>query len=129
VKVVRAGEVDELAAVQPHEPNGLHMKWLEGPVAGAQLDVGLVTLRPEGAAPPHAHHGGQLIVVLTGRGFVETGGERVEVGPGDVVISPPGEMHTHGATGGQPMAHLTVTTGGYDLPGEPPATSKDHSSE
>jgi quercetin dioxygenase-like cupin family protein len=54
-----------------------------------------------------------VIVVISGRGYVETADERVVVGPGDVVISPPGELHTHGADAAGPWAHLTVTTGGY----------------
>jgi quercetin dioxygenase-like cupin family protein len=116
MKVVRSDEVTALSSEPVTEANGLHMNWLEGPVAGAQLDVGFVTLAPGGAAPPHSHDGGQLIVVVSGRGFVETAGERVEVGPGDVVISAPGELHTHGAASDGPMAHLTVTTGGFALP-------------
>jgi quercetin dioxygenase-like cupin family protein len=53
------------------------------------------------------------MVVTGGRGFVETAGERVEVGRGDVVICPPGELHTHGACDDSSFSHLTVTTGGY----------------
>lgn len=117
MKVLRSQEVDGLAGVLPGGESGLDVNWLEGPFNGAQLDVGLVTLSPRGATPPHVHIGGQFIVVLSGRGFVETGGERVTIGPGDVVISPPGELHTHGAEGDGPMAHLTVTTGGYSFPG------------
>ncbi len=93
--------------------------WLEGPYNGDRLDVAVVRVTSGGATPPHAHIGGQVIVVTSGRGFVETGGERVEIGMGDVVVCPPGEVHTHGALAGGPLAHLTVTTGGYRFPEEP----------
>jgi quercetin dioxygenase-like cupin family protein len=117
MKILRAGEVNELSKVLPEAGTGLNVNWLEGPVNGAQLDVGLVTLK-EGATPPHRHIGGQVIVVLSGEGFVETGEQRITIGPGDVVVCPPGELHTHGSQGDGPMAHLTVTTGGYDFPKE-----------
>ena len=57
-----------------------------------------------------------MIVVVSGRGFVDSTGGRVVVGPGDVVISDPGELHTHGTEGTEPLSHLTVTTGGVRLP-------------
>lgn len=120
--MVRADEAAARAATPPEPGSGLAAQWLEGPHNAAQLDVGLVTLAPGGATPPHVHLGGQVIVVLTGEGFVETEGERIEIGPGDVVITPPGELHTHGAVSHSPMAHLTVTTGGYSFPEPPPGT-------
>ena len=55
--------------------------------------------------------------MVSGRGWVETAGERGWIGPGDVVVTPPEELHTHGAADDGPMAHLTVTTGGFQLPG------------
>jgi quercetin dioxygenase-like cupin family protein len=117
MKILRAEEVNELSNVLPEGGTGLNVNWIVGPVNGAPLDVGLVTLK-DGATPPHRHIGGQVILVLSGEGFVETGDERITIGPGDVVVCPPGELHTHGSLGNQPMAHLTVTTGGYSFPSE-----------
>jgi quercetin dioxygenase-like cupin family protein len=92
---------------------------LEGPFNGPRLDVAIVTVSPGGVTPPHLHLGGQVIVVTAGRGFVETGGTRVDVGEGDIVICPPGELHTHGAAEDCALSHLTVTTGGYSFPEQP----------
>jgi quercetin dioxygenase-like cupin family protein len=61
-----------------------------------------------------------VIVVVTGQGFVDVAGERTIIGEGDVVITPPGELHTHGATAGSAMSHLTVTCAGYEFPGGDP---------
>ena len=90
--------------------------WLEGPFNGDRLDVALVNVAPGAATPPHVHLGGQVIVVINGRGFVEVNGSRIEIGNNDVVICPPGELHTHGALADGPLVHLTVTTGGYSFP-------------
>src|SRR4051794_21837950 len=97
MRVLRADEVNERAAAIPDEAGKLVPDWLEGPFNADRVDVGLVTVSRGGGAPPHVHIGGQVIVVLAGSGFVETGGTRVDLGPGDVVIAPPGELHTHGA--------------------------------
>jgi quercetin dioxygenase-like cupin family protein len=116
MKLIRAAEVDQLASALPAAETTLAVNWLEGPSHGAPLDVGLVTISAGGAAPAHSHDGGQLILVLSGRGFVETAEARIEIGPGDLVISPPDEMHTHGAEAAGPMSHLTVATGGFKIP-------------
>lgn len=47
----------------------------------------------------HTHPGGQFIYTLQGEGWIqERGGERVIVGPGDVVWTEPDVEHWHGAT-------------------------------
>jgi quercetin dioxygenase-like cupin family protein len=116
VRLLRAEEIDTLAAVEPAAEPGLAVTWLAGPVNAEPLDVGLVTLAPGAVTPLHSHDGGQVIVVVSGRGWVETAGHRVEVGPGDVVVTPPDESHTHGAADDGPMAHFTVTTGPNQFP-------------
>ena len=112
-----AGEVEQTSAQVPEEPGALVAHWLEGPFNSDRLDAGIVTVSRGGATPPHVHLGGQIIVVTAGRGFVEAAGERWVVGPGDLVICPPGELHSHGAHGEDSFSHLTVTTGGYEFPG------------
>jgi len=116
MKVIRSEEL----AVAPTDPavaaGDLAVSWLAGPTFADALDVGLVNVGPGGQTPPHEHHGGQVMVVVSGRGFVETGDQRVEIGIGDVVVCPPGEMHVHGALPDGSMAHLTVSTGPYSFP-------------
>lgn len=116
MRIVRADESAALSAAVPDEPGRLVPAWLEGPHNADRLDMAVVTASPGGATPPHVHIGGQVIIGTRGRGFVEAGDQRVEVGQGDVVICPPGELHTHGALDDQPFSHLTVTTGGYTFP-------------
>lgn len=117
MKIVRVDEVADLAGKVPEGEAALEVHWLEGPVNADRLDVGVVTVVPGGATPPHVHLGGQVIVVISGEGFVANGAERLAVHAGDVVITPPGELHTHGAAAGSHLAHLSVTTAGHELPG------------
>jgi quercetin dioxygenase-like cupin family protein len=113
VRIVRAGETSpELV------PDTMAADWLVGPTADHGLDAGLVHFAPGATTPPHVHLVGQVLVGLHGQGFVQTGdGERVVLEVGDVVITPAGEAHVHGATAQGPFTHLSVTTGGYELPG------------
>jgi quercetin dioxygenase-like cupin family protein len=123
VRVVRAEEAQEISAQTPVEQGSLVPNWLEGPFNTDRLDVAIVTLSPGGVTPPHVHLGGQVIVVTAGRGFIEVEGQRTEVGEADVIICPPGELHTHGALGDRSFSHLTVTTGGYSFPDSSGATT------
>jgi quercetin dioxygenase-like cupin family protein len=111
-----AHSVAEMARDGAAKASGLDVRWLEGPANADRLDVGLVTVAPGNVTPPHVHLGGQVILVISGDGFVATETERVAIGMGDLVITPPGELHTHGAGPDSPLTHLTVTTGGYTFP-------------
>lgn len=60
----------------------------------------------------HRHENGQVIQVVTGDGLVCADGERPHrIRPGDVVWSPPGERHWHGATAESAMLHTAVSLG------------------
>ncbi len=57
----------------------------------------------------HTHTSDQLLIVTHGQGVFATEGEQVEIEPGDVIFSPGGEKHWHGADGEHDFAHITVT--------------------
>lgn len=116
MRILTAAEVAEMSARTPAAAAALDAQWVEGPFAAERLDAGIVVMSPGGATPAHSHIGGQVFVVTAGRGFVEAGGERRELGPGDIVVAPPGEVHVHGALADSSFAHLTVTTLGYTFP-------------
>ena len=64
---------------------------------------------------PHVHTKGQHIIVITGVGVVgDETGVRV-VNAGDVITSPPGAWHWHGALPTKAMSHVTVEDPGLDL--------------
>jgi quercetin dioxygenase-like cupin family protein len=61
----------------------------------------------------HVHAVGQTLYVMDGVGRVQArGGEVLEIRPGDVVDTPPGEWHWHGASPDRFMSHLTI----YEAP-------------
>ncbi len=61
----------------------------------------------------HTHPDGQVLYGVSGSGLVQTdAGETVSLTPGDVVYSPAGERHWHGAAPNSHLVHLSLTTGG-----------------
>lgn len=60
----------------------------------------------------HRHERGQVLLVVHGEGVVGTrGGPPQLVRAGDVVWTPPGEEHWHGATPDALMSHIAVSLG------------------
>jgi len=75
----------------------------------ARLDVVSVTFEPNARAPWHTHPLGQLLVVTAGCGLTQVEGGPVEkICPGDVIWTPPGVKHWHGATPTTAMTHISI---------------------
>lgn len=71
---------------------------------------GRVTFAPGARSAWHTHPAGQILIVTLGTGWVqEEGGEKHEIKPGDVIWTPPGVKHWHGATTTTSMSHLALT--------------------
>lgn len=50
------------------------------------------------------------MIVTGGTGWVqEEGGKKIEIKPGDVIWTPPGVKHWHGATASSSMSHIAMT--------------------
>jgi quercetin dioxygenase-like cupin family protein len=68
-----------------------------------------VTFEPGARTAWHSHPLGQALIVTAGCGLVQSWGDPVEkIRPGDVVWSPPGEKHWHGATATTAMSHISI---------------------
>ena len=68
-----------------------------------------VTFEPGARAAWHTHPLGQTLIVMAGRGFVQSWGGPIEaIHPGDVVSCPPGEKHWHGPTRDSAMTHIAI---------------------
>jgi quercetin dioxygenase-like cupin family protein len=79
---------------------------------GSIPDVAVVRFAAGSVSTWHAHPGGQLLYVLEGRARVGTEPDgTVELAPGTLVVSPPGERHWHGAAAGEPAAVLSLAWG------------------
>jgi quercetin dioxygenase-like cupin family protein len=81
------------------------------PQAPSRASGGLVTFEPGARSAWHTHPLGQMLVVVTaGTGWVQQeGGTKQEIRPGDVIWTPPGVKHWHGATATNGMSHIAIT--------------------
>ncbi len=70
---------------------------------------GHVTFEPGARSNWHTHPAGQTLIVTSGTGWVqEWNGEKRRIQPGDVIWTPPGVKHWHGATGDTLMSHIAI---------------------
>ena len=70
---------------------------------------GAVTFLPGARSNWHTHPAGQVLIVTDGTGWVqEEGGEKIVIQPGDVIWTPPGVKHWHGATDTTSVTHLAI---------------------
>jgi quercetin dioxygenase-like cupin family protein len=71
---------------------------------------GHVFFAPGARSAWHTHPAGQILIVTSGTGWIqEEGGEKQEIKPGDVIWTPPGVKHWHGATATNSMSHIAIT--------------------
>lgn len=72
--------------------------------------AGQVTFSAGARSAWHTHPAGQTLIVTEGEGWVqEEGGRKIEIRPGDVIWTPPGVKHWHGATSSSSMSHIALT--------------------
>lgn len=102
--------------------------------APARMSCACVTFGRRARSAWHTHPLGQTLIVTAGRGFIQSwGGPVREIRPGDVIWTPPGEKHWHGASPDSPMTHIAVqellngsaVTWMEKVDGEYPAQAKD----
>jgi quercetin dioxygenase-like cupin family protein len=76
----------------------------------SRVSAGYVTFEPGSRSAWHTHPAGQVLIVTSGTGWVqEEGAQKREIKPGDVIWTPPGVKHWHGATDKTGMSHLAIT--------------------
>jgi quercetin dioxygenase-like cupin family protein len=103
------------------------------PVFGAKEALaatgGQVIFAPGARSAWHTHPGGQMLIVTAGTGWVqEEGGSKREIKPGDVIWTPPGVKHWHGATATTSMSHIAITgmAGGKNVEWLEPVTDEQY---
>ena len=75
----------------------------------ARTSGAAVTFEPGARSAWHTHPLGQTLIVTAGSGWVQAWGQPVqEIGPGDVIWTPPGEKHWHGAKATTSLTHLAI---------------------
>jgi len=79
------------------------------PKESTRANVSSVTFEPGARTAWHSHPLGQHLIVTAGSGRVQNwDGPIQEIRPGDVVWSPPGEKHWHGAAPTTSMTHISI---------------------
>jgi quercetin dioxygenase-like cupin family protein len=82
---------------------------LFSPPEPARVSGARVTFEPGARTAWHTHPLGQTLIVMTGLGWVQRDGDRIEeIRPGDVVWFEPGEKHWHGASPTTAMSHIAI---------------------
>lgn len=75
----------------------------------SDLTAAEISFEPGARTIWHNHPAGQYLIVTAGVGWVQARGEQKRVvRAGDVVWTPPGVFHWHGATATQGMRHLAI---------------------
>jgi quercetin dioxygenase-like cupin family protein len=83
---------------------------LFAPTEHSGTSGGHVSFEPGARSAWHTHPGGQTLIVTSGSGWVqEWNGEKRRINPGDVIWTPPGVKHWHGAAATTGMGHIAVT--------------------
>lgn len=71
---------------------------------------GIVNFEAGARTAWHTHPLGQTLIVISGRGLVQSEGEAVqEIMPGDIVWIPANERHWHGSAPDSPMSHVAIS--------------------
>lgn len=69
----------------------------------------LVTFEPGARTAWHTHPTGQTLIVISGLGWVQRVGGRIEeIRPGDIIWFEPEEKHWHGASPNKAMSHIAI---------------------
>lgn len=59
----------------------------------------------------HTHPKGQTLIIISGKGLVQSDGSDIQTMlPGDVITIPPNTRHWHGAALDSPMSHIAIST-------------------
>src|SRR4051812_38898006 len=80
------------AAAAFTEPSGADTHWVEHLRTDA-LSVGTYSIRGDGVDDQEPHTEDEVYVVVSGRGHLEAGGQRVPVAAGSTLFVPAGEEH------------------------------------
>jgi quercetin dioxygenase-like cupin family protein len=92
--------------------------WFDVIIRGAEpsrVRVNTVRFAPGAHTAWHRHANGQTLHVTDGVGLIQSrGGEVTVIRPGDVIYTPPGEWHWHGATPDNFMIHTAIWEGSPD---------------
>lgn len=82
---------------------------LATPQDPSRVSAAKVSFNPGARSAWHSHPLGQTLIVTDGIGWVQQeGGQKIQIKSGDVIITPPGVKHWHGASVNSGMTHTAI---------------------
>jgi quercetin dioxygenase-like cupin family protein len=79
------------------------------PTAPSRTGGASVTFQPGARSAWHTHPLGQALIVTAGVGWIQQeGADRREIRSGDVIWTPPGVKHWHGASATSAVTHIAI---------------------
>ena len=109
MKITRGGSQAPQHGPVEHFTGSVRVVPLFAPSEPSRTSGASVTFEPGSRSAWHTHPLGQTLIVTAGAGWVQQeGGERQELEPGDVVWTPPGVKHWHGATTTASLTHIAI---------------------
>jgi quercetin dioxygenase-like cupin family protein len=107
--IARAGSQASAKGPAQNFTGSVRVDPLFAPHAPSTASGAAVTFAPGARSAWHTHPAGQVLVVTAGVGRVQQwGGPVQEIRPGDVVWTPPGVKHWHGATPTTALTHIAI---------------------
>ena len=107
--VTRAGSQPSAKGPVQYFTGTVRVDPLFGPRAPPTAAGVAVTFEPAARSAWHTHPAGQVLIVTAGVGRVQQLGAAVqEIRPGDVIWTPPGVKHWHGAAPTTAMTHIAI---------------------
>jgi len=107
--IARAGTQASIAGPAQNFTGRVRIDPLFNAEAPATASGAYVTFEPNARSDWHTHPKGQVLLVTAGVGRVQQwGGQVQEIRPGDVVSTPPGVKHWHGAAPTTSVTHIAI---------------------
>lgn len=107
--IARAGSQASIQGPAQNFTGSARVDPLFGPHAPSTTAGAAVTFEPGARSAWHTHPAGQVLVVTAGVGRAQQwGGQVQEIRPGDVIWTPPGVKHWHGAAPTTALTHIAI---------------------
>jgi len=107
--IARAGSQASTKGPAQHFTGSVRVDPLFGVRAPSAVSGGAVTFEPGARSAWHSHPMGQVLIVTAGAGRMQQWGGVVEqIRPGDVIWTPPGVKHWHGAAPTTAVTHIAI---------------------
>ena len=109
MKVIKNGTVPSVPGPSDYFTGTVR---IDAPFSGtdpARISGATVTFEPKARTAWHAHPYGQILIVTSGKGWVQKQGDAAqEINPGDIVWIAPNEKHWQGAAADTALTHIAI---------------------